>query len=122
MCRDLLPEHDWLVADMRGLIIGATFDGILAWDSFFHLTDDDQRRMFETFKSHSHQGTALMFTSGPEHGEALGSYRGEDLYHASLSPEEYRVLLASAGFEVVAHKAEDPHCGGHTVWLAQRSM
>jgi hypothetical protein len=53
---------------------------------------------------------------------AIGSYRGEPLYHASLSEAEYRSLLPQHGFEVVAHVAEDPECGGHTVWLAQLSM
>jgi hypothetical protein len=104
---------------MRRLVMGETFNGILAWDSFFHLTPDDQRAMFSTFKAHAHTGTALMFTSGPQHGEAIGSYRGEELYHSSLAAEEYRALLESAGFEVVAHQAEDQDCGGHTVWLGK---
>jgi len=60
-----------------------------------------------------------MFTSGGSYGEAIGSYRGEPLYHASLAPEEYRALLGSTGFRVVAHIVEDPNCGGHTIWLAQ---
>ena len=60
-----------------------------------------------------------MFTSGPAHGEAIGSYRGEPLYHASLDAAEYRALFSANGFDVVAHVVEDPDCGGHTVWLAQ---
>ncbi len=63
---------------------------------------------------------ALMFTSGPSHGIALGCYAGETLFHASLDPAEYRALLAAQGFSVVAHVAEDPTCGGRTVWLARR--
>ena len=68
---------------------------------------------------HASPRAALMFTSGTSHGEATGSYRGEPLYHASLAPEEYRALLKTNGFRVVAHIAEDPDCGGRTVWLAQ---
>jgi hypothetical protein len=60
-----------------------------------------------------------MFTSGPGHGEAVGQYRGEPLYHASLSEQEYRSLLVADGFAVLDHVADDPDCGGHTVWLAQ---
>ncbi len=62
---------------------------------------------------------ALMFTSGPAYGEAVGTYEGEPLYHASLDGAEYRTLLDESGFEVVEHIVEDPDCGGHTVWLAQ---
>lgn len=119
-CRARFPDQHWQVADMRGLDLGRTYAGILAWDSFFHLDHDDQRGMFAVFARHADAGTALMFTSGPAHGQAIGEYRGEPLYHASLAPETYRALLAEHGFEVCAHRAEDPDCGGHTVWLARR--
>jgi hypothetical protein len=104
---------------MRNLAIQKAFDGLLAWDSLFHLTHDDQRRMFPIFKRHASPSAALMFTSGPQRGEAFGSYRGERLYHASSFPEEYRALLKTNGFLVVEHIIEDPDCGGHTVWLAK---
>jgi hypothetical protein len=91
----------------------------MAWDSFFHLGFDDQRRMFPLFRRHASPGAALLFTSGPAYGEALGSFGGEVLYHASLDAAEYRALLDANGFDVVDHRIEDPDCGGHTVWLAR---
>lgn len=120
LCRQRFPAHDWIESDMRVLVLERSFNGIVAWDSFFHLTYDDQRAMFETFRRHAAPEAALMFTSGPAHGEATGDHAGEALYHASLAPEEYRALLAAAGFEVAAFKANDADCAGHTVWLAQR--
>ncbi len=60
-----------------------------------------------------------MFTSSPAHGEALGTFEGEPLYHASLDAAEYRALLDENGFSVVAHTVEDRACGGHTIWLAR---
>ena len=118
-CRERFTTQDWIVADMRTLALQQTFSGILAWDSFFHLGYDDQRRMFPIFRAHAAPAAALMFTSGPVHGEAMGSFAGEPLYHASLDPAEYRSLLERNGFRVVSHVAEDPDCGGHTIWLAQ---
>jgi len=75
--------------------------------------------MFPRFAAHAEPGAPLLFTSGPAHGEAIGTYHGEPLYHASLAPSEYARRLADEGFAVVEHRAEDPECGGHTVWLAQ---
>lgn len=118
-CRARFPDHTWAVADMRRLALGRRFDGLIAWDSFFHLSHDDQRAMFAIFAAHAAPQAALMFTSGPAHGEAIGSLKGEALYHASLAPDEYRALLSEHGFDVVAHVAEDKTCGGHTVWLAK---
>jgi SAM-dependent methyltransferase len=119
-CRRHFPGQEWLVADMRKLSLQRQFSGILAWDSFFHLCHDDQRQMFPVFRAHAAPNAALMFTSGPADGEAIGSFGGEPLYHASLDAAEYRSLLDRNGFRVVAHVVEDPDCGGHTIWLAQR--
>lgn len=119
LCQQRFPEQDWHVADMRGLVLDRRFDGILAWDSFFHLDHEDQRRLFPVFREHAAAGAALMFTSGPSHGIALGQFEGETLFHSSLDPAEYRALLAANGFRVAAHRAADPDCGGHTIWLSQ---
>lgn len=120
LCRERFTDEEWIHADMRGLDLGRRFEGLVAFDSFFHLAPDDQRRMFPRFARHAAPGAALLFTSGPAHGEAIGTCGGEPLYHASLDPAEYRALLAGNGFAVVAHRAEDPECGGHTLWLARR--
>jgi SAM-dependent methyltransferase len=119
MCKDRFPDQEWIVADMRMLSLDRRFDGILAWDSFFHLCPEDQRRMFPIFRRHTGPKAALMFTSGPSHGEAIGTYKGEPLYHGSLDGAEYRSLLDQNGFAVVSHVVDDAHCGYRTIWLAQ---
>lgn len=119
LCRSRFPESEWHVSDMRRLTLCRRFDGLIAWDSFFHLTPEDQRGMFKVFANHAAPGAALLFTSGPAHGEAIGSFEGEPLYHGSLDQQEYRALLAENGFAMIDHVVEDPSCGGHTIWLAR---
>jgi len=119
ICKSRFPAQNWTVNDMRGLSLGRRFDGILAWDSFFHLCPKDQYPMFSIFKAHAASNAALMFTSGSSHGEAIGTFEGEALYHGSLDEAEYRTLLKENGFEVLSYVVEDPARGGHTVWLAQ---
>ena len=119
MCKERFPDQVWIDTDMRSLSLDRRFDGILAWDSFFHLCAEDQRLMFPIFSRHAGPKAALMFTSGPGAGTAIGSYKGEPLYHRSLDGAEYRSLLNQNGFDVVSLVVEDPDCGRHTVWLAQ---
>jgi SAM-dependent methyltransferase len=119
MCKSRFPNQNWLVKDMRTVSLDRRFEGLLAWDSFFHLRKEDQRKMFPIFRAHAAPEAALMFNSGPRNGEATGAYRGEPLYHESLAEAEYRSLLDQNGFDVVSHVGEDPICGGRTVWLAQ---
>ncbi|MGV1988580.1 class I SAM-dependent DNA methyltransferase [Agrobacterium sp. 22-221-1] len=121
LCRKRFPGNLWAVADMRKLALGRRFDGLIAWHSFFHLTVEDQRRMFGIFHQHANDGAALMFTAGPDHGEAIGTFQGRPLYHASLARDEYESLLAAHGFRLLDHVVNDPECGGATVYLARRA-
>jgi hypothetical protein len=76
--------------------------------------------MFPVFRAHAAPRAALMFTSGPAYGEGIGRLEGDPLYHASLDAAEYRQLLDSHDFDVIATVAEDRTCGRRTVWLARR--
>jgi hypothetical protein len=114
-----MPDQEWIVADMRSLALGRRFAGLLAWDSFFHLSHNDQRAMFRIFAAHSAAGGVLMFNAGFSQGEAVGSYRGDPVYHASLDRSEYEALLAAAGFELIEHSIDDPAKGGRIFWLAR---
>lgn len=122
ICRERYPDGDWIMADMRGLDLGRRFDAIIAWDSFFHLDPEEQRAMFPVFARHAAPGALLMFTAGPRAGVAMGEIYGHALYHASLDSAEYENLLAEEGFRVLMHRVEDPDCGRHTVWLAEKAV
>lgn len=120
LCQTRFPSHRWLHSDMCALDLDETYAAVLAWDSFFHLTFDEQRSMFPVFQKHTALGGILIFTSGPEHGEAWAVNGGQDLYHASLSASEYEELLTKHGFKVITHVVNDPDCGRHTVWVAEK--
>lgn len=120
--RARFPDQTWITADMRNLPPIGRFHGLIAWHSFFHLTPDDQRPMFERFNRLCHPGAALMFTSGTSFGDAIGTFEGQPLYHGSLDPAEYLHLLHMNGFNVLAHAEEDPTCGGATIWLARKKQ
>lgn len=119
LAKTRLSKGRFMVADMRGLNLGEKFDLVIAWHSFFHLSQNDQRAMFKTFANHLNNDGILLFTSGPDAGEVWGENGGENLYHASLSPSEYKELLSDHGFSLLDHKIEDHTCGDATIWMAQ---
>jgi 2-polyprenyl-3-methyl-5-hydroxy-6-metoxy-1,4-benzoquinol methylase len=123
LARERLPEQEWIIADMRHLALHRRFAGVLAWDSYFHLAHEAQRAMFAVFDAHASDDAVLMFNTGPAHGEATSTFafKGEHLYHASLAPTEYQVLLARSNFEVIRHVANDAQSGGRTAWLCRRT-
>lgn len=119
-CLQRFPHQHWLLADMRELSLQQQFNVVIAWHSFFHLPQDDQLPTLKLLASYVKPAGFLVFTSGPESGEVWSDNGGYDLYHASLSPEEYTKILQQNNMELLIHKAEDPDCGGSTVWIAKK--
>ncbi|MGP1356355.1 class I SAM-dependent methyltransferase [Roseicyclus sp.] len=118
--RARVPGAEAVLADMRGLALGPRFDVVIAFNSVFHLSPDDQRAMIAVFAAHAARDATLLFTSGPRAGEAWGRVGGSAVYHASLDPAEYRALLDGNGFDVLWFRPEDAELAGHSVWLARR--
>jgi 2-polyprenyl-3-methyl-5-hydroxy-6-metoxy-1,4-benzoquinol methylase len=119
LAKKYVPAMDSEVQDMRELKLNQKFDGIIMWHSSFHLPAEDQRILLPQLAGLLNPEGVLMFTSGPEAGEAWGENNGENLYHASLSQAEYREVLTQSGFEVLTLDVNDPTAGGATVWFCQ---
>lgn len=120
LAQQRLPEAEFNHADLRSFELDRTFDGIIAWDSFFHLAQDHQASTLDRFARHASDHAAIMFTSGPGRGEAINPMFGEPLFHASLAPTDYKETLEVLGFSVLKHVESDPDCGNRTIWLAKR--
>jgi len=118
LARTRFSRHTWIEADMmRFGGDSAAYDGIVAWCSLFHLEVERQEKLIRRMSVWLRKGGVALFNTGPANGVAMGEFEGEDLYHASLSPAEYRAILAESGLTVVNHVSEDASCGGFTVWL-----
>ena len=63
--KNMFPEVEFILADMRCLQLNKQFDAIIAWHSFFHLPKEDQMNMFKIFATHIKPGGMLLFTTGP---------------------------------------------------------
>jgi len=111
-------DCDLVVMDMRSLNLDSSYDGILSWDAFFHLSPGEQRSTMRLFCQHLNPGGSLLLTIGDVAGEVLGTVNGEQVYHSSLDPSEYEEFLEGAGFSDVAITLNDEACGDHSVLLA----
>ena len=91
------PSYSAQVADMRTLSLSRRFDGLLAWNSFFHLSHADQRGVFPVFREHSAPSAVLMFTSGPSHGgPSVASKVNHCTTLASMAPSIVRCSTHTA--------------------------
>ncbi len=120
IARGRWPDGDWRQADMRNFELGEAFDGIVAWDSFFHLTQDEQRTSIGRMARHLTPGGSLLMTVGPKDGEVTGTVGGEAVFHASLSPAGYATCLEENGMRLTGFLAEDPETDQHSVLMARK--
>ncbi len=121
IARKRWPDGDWRQADMRDFELGQTFDGIIAWNSFFHLTAEEQVDCIALMSRHLPQGGMLMLTVGPGEGEAYGTVGTEMVYHASLSPAGYAASLEGGGLRMTGFLAKDPETESHSVLMARKT-
>jgi hypothetical protein len=97
--------------------MGRLFHGILAWDSLFHLRQEEQSAMIAKMAGWLEPGGAMLFNTGPARGEAIGCQFDEDIYHASLAPHDYRALFEELELLEVAFAPDDVATLGRSVWL-----
>ena len=95
----------------------SAYDGIIAWSSLFHLDVEWQEKLIPRIAVWLKRGGVALSNTGPARGTAIGELEGEELFHTSLAPAEYRAIFATSSLAVIAHRIEDPDCGGMTVWL-----
>ena len=120
LARTRWPQGDWRQGDMRGLDLDETFDGIIAWDSFFHLRPDEQRTCIAHMARHLVPGGSVLITVGHMAGETTGTVGGETVYLASLSPGDYVTCLEQNGMRLTGFLAEDPETDKHSVLMARK--
>lgn len=114
------PGSTWHQMDMRALDLPQSFQGIISWHSFFHLTPAEQRATLARFAQHLQPEGLLLLTVGPDAGEVTGHVGGQPVYHSSLSPAAYQELLNSLGMTVLDFVPEDPECDFASVLLARK--
>ncbi len=120
LARTRFGRHCWICDDMRSVEVEGPFHGVIAWDSIFHLRPEEQAAMVVKAAEWLEPGGAFLFNTGSARDETIGCQFGDELYHASLAPAEYRALFAGHGLLEVAFVPQDHTTGGRAVWLVRR--
>lgn len=81
------------------------FDGIIAWDSLFHLPKEKQKSAYPKLASLLNINGYLLFTHGKNENELIDTMMNEKFYYSSLSKQNVIEILKENGFEIVyAHE------------------
>ncbi|MCH2095258.1 MAG: class I SAM-dependent methyltransferase [Rhodobacteraceae bacterium] len=122
IARERQPDGDWRHGDMRHLDLPEQFDGIIAWNSFNHLTQDEQTACIARIARHLKLGGSFLTTVGPRAGTATGTIAGQKVRHASLSPAGYAACFEDNGMRLTGLLVEDPDTMLHSVLMARKDI
>jgi len=120
------PSASYELADLRRYVIPADLDGVVAWDSLFHLRREEQSDIFERLAAVLPTGAPFLFTSGGSDQGAFSDTMWEVTFDYDAHPPEHLPdELRQAGFEVLQstllEKPEGGRNKGRLAVLARRA-
>jgi cyclopropane fatty-acyl-phospholipid synthase-like methyltransferase len=76
------------------------YDGIIAFDSFFHFPKEKQTEIYEKISNWMNIGAYILFTHGKNGGEKNDYMFGESFYYSSLDKKEVHKILIKNNFKI----------------------
>jgi len=110
-----VPDALFVVGDILSANLNQKFDGILAWDSLFHIPLEKQEEVIRKVIGLLNKNGLLLFTTGGTHGDLYSKMFGTEFYYSSLSEAEYIEILVVENCEVIINEVDDPSSRGHRV-------
>ena len=110
-----VPEATFITEDIVSIDINRRYDGILAWDSLFHLPLENQEKTIRKIIRRVSNDGILMFTAGGQEGELVSSMFDTEFYYSSLSVDHYERILIEEECEILFNEVDDSRSKGHRV-------
>lgn len=76
------------------------YDGIIAFDTFFHFPQEKQAEIYQRVSGWLNKGAYFLFTHGKSESEITDSMFGEPFYYSALHTQTVHKLLLDSGFSI----------------------
>jgi 2-polyprenyl-3-methyl-5-hydroxy-6-metoxy-1,4-benzoquinol methylase len=76
------------------------YDGVIAFDSFFHFPKERQKEIYSKVSGWMKTGAYLLFTHGKKESEIEGKMYGESFYYSALEIKDVEKLLLNNNLDV----------------------
>ncbi|MBA4389119.1 MAG: hypothetical protein C0404_14195 [Verrucomicrobia bacterium] len=121
LARKNVPEAAYELADISTWTPVGRFDGVIAWDSTFHLPPEQHVPVLGKIHGALNLGGLLMMTYGGRKGQVSSTMFGQTFQHFALASEEYSAALQQFGFNVIFTEVDDPSSAGHVILCARKT-
>jgi SAM-dependent methyltransferase len=114
------PEAEFIAGDMLTLKLTRRYQGIVAWDSVFHIPRTEHGRLFSDMYQWLEHNTPLLLSIGGSEDEFTAPMFGVDFFYSGHSPDVSLACLRDAGFQIVRAEVDDPSSRGHVAVLCRK--
>ena len=115
-----VPHGKFINGSISAYQTNEKYDGIVAWDSLFHLRPHEHEPVFEKLYMLLRENGHLLFTHGGSKGHILGKMHGEMFYYSSPGPENIRDLLQGFGFTILEWEVDRSEANGYMIALVKK--
>ena len=95
-----IDSAEFYVCDFFNFIPDKKYDGIIAFDSFFHFPKERQKEIYNKVSGWMETGAYLLFTHGKNENETEGEMYGKSFYYSSLDTNDVKKLLLENNLNV----------------------
>jgi len=121
LARANCPEAQLIHKEITELDPPGPYEGIVAWDSLFHVPREHHERLFRSFHRWLAPGAPLLLSVGGSESEFTDQMFGVDFFYSAHAPETSVALLRGAGFDILVAEIDDPSSRGHFAVVCRKA-
>ncbi len=95
-----IAHTEFITSDFFDFVSPKKFDGVIAWDSFFHFPKEKQQDIYFKVESLLNIDGYLLFTHGDADDEHIDEMMGEPFYYSCIPKEKVCNILSRVGFKI----------------------
>lgn len=115
------PEARFIRANITEVDFQGSFDGIVAWDSLFHIPRARHQALYVSFCRWLKPGAPVLLSAGGSEGEFTAPMFDVDFFYSSHALDENRRLLEACGFDMILAEVDDRSSRGHVTIIAKKT-
>jgi cyclopropane fatty-acyl-phospholipid synthase-like methyltransferase len=121
LARTHCPEAELIVGDMIAVVLSARYDGIIAWDSIFHIPKAQHPALFDNLHRWLRPGAPVLLSLGGSEDEFTAPMFNVEFFYSGHGPDISAALLREAGFDILLSEIDDPSSRGHLAVLCRKA-
>lgn len=119
--RKNVPRAEFFRMNMIDLDLPtASFDGLVACYSLFHVPREQHRRIFELFRDVLKPSGCMLVSIGSSDWEGTEEYYGVEMYWSHYSPEQTAAIISDCGFRLIFNRKIETNGEVHNWVLAEK--